>query len=451
MKNKLAYYNDIDPVACAVVEKMIEAALIPDGNVECKSITDIEPEDISDYGAVHMFCGIGLWPLALRQAGWPDPSEGIPNSQVWTGSPPCQPFSVASTSKLGFNDDRHLSPQFERLIKAVSPTTVYFEQVSGASGKTWFSALQESLEGKYSTIGISSGACTVGSPMLRKRIYGVADRLMSDREEIGRQWWASPSADSERQSRKIQQNGRTKLRLKTGRPSEIDRCERGFTDSSRVGESTTLRQEKLQTDNDRRREVERSESPSEVSTHSVGCSDTGRGEENMGNSNSERSQRCKFDRENSGKNGQGRESLYGSASESSSGNDANKEGMDNANNQKPRTGASVLERGGTDGETQEAQFINAGSEDGDRPTPHYHNFWANPDYIYCRDGYYRPIRSGGGAESATFCLLNGYPGRSASLRLLGNGIVVPQAQAFIESHIEAKIEMEKMNDSNNTD
>jgi DNA (cytosine-5)-methyltransferase 1 len=405
MKNKLAYYNDIDPVACAVVEKMIEAALIPDGNVECKSITDIEPEDISDYGAVHMFCGIGLWPLALRQAGWPDPSEGIPNSQVWTGSPPCQPFSVASTSKLGFNDERHLSPQFERLIKAVNPSTVYFEQVSGASGKTWFSALQESLKEGYSTVGISSGACTVGSPMLRKRIYGVADRLMADREEIGRQWWASPSADSERQSRKIQQNGRTKLRLKTGRPSEIDRCERGFTDSSRVGESTTLRQEKLQTDNDRRREVERSESPSEVSTHSVGCSDTGRGEE----------------------------------------------GMDNANNQEPRTGASLLERGRTDGETQGYQPINAGSEDGDRPTPHYHNFWADPDYIYCRDGYYRPIRSGGGAESATFCLLNGYPGRSASLRLLGNGIVVPQAQAFIESHIEAKIEMEKMNDSNNTD
>ena len=443
MKNKLAYYNDIDPVACAVVEKMIEADLIPDGNVECKSITDIEPEDISDYGAVHMFCGIGLWPLALRQAGWPDPSEGIPNSQVWTGSPPCQPFSVASTSKLGFKDDRHLSPQFERLIKALNPTTVYFEQVSGASGKTWFSALQESLEGGYSTVGISSGACSVGSPMLRKRIYGVADRLMADRKEIGRQWWASPSADSERQSRKVLQDGRTKLRLKTGRPSEIDRCQPGLTDSSRVGESLTQRQEKLQTDNDRRREMERSESPSEVSTHSVGCSDTGRGEENMeypnserlegqareeleyaqhsnsgrtgrceegmDNPNSERSQGGKFDRENSGKNGQGRESLYGSTGESSSGNDAN------------------------------------------RPTPHYHNFWADPDYIYCRDGYYRPIRSGGGAESATFCLLNGYPGRSASLRLIGNGIVVPQAQAFIESHIEAKIEMEKMNDSDNTD
>ena len=77
-KNKLAYYSDIDPVACAVVDKMIEADLIPNGVVECKSITDIEPEDIADYGAVHMFCGIGLWPLALRQAGWPDPSEGIP-------------------------------------------------------------------------------------------------------------------------------------------------------------------------------------------------------------------------------------------------------------------------------------------------------------------------------------------------------------------------------------
>jgi DNA (cytosine-5)-methyltransferase 1 len=399
MKSKLAYYNDIDPVACAVVEKMIEADLIPDGNVECKSITDIEPEDISDYGAVHMFCGIGLWPLALRQAGWPDPSEGIPNSQVWTGSPPCQPFSVASTSKLGFKDERHLSPQFERLIKAINPATVYFEQVSGASGKTWFSALQESLEGGYSTIGISSGACTVGSPMLRKRIYGVADRLMADSKEIGRQWWASPSADSERQSRKIQQDGRTKLRSKTGRPGEIDRCQRGLTDSSRVGESTTLRQEKLQTDNDRGREMERSESPSEVSTHSVGRSDTGRGEENMEYPNSERLE------------GQAREEL------------------------------------------EYAQHSNSGrtGRDANRPTPHYHNFWADPDYIYCRDGYYRPIRSGGGAESATFCLLNGYPGRSASLRLIGNGIVVPQAQAFIESHIEAKIEMEKMNDSDYTD
>jgi DNA (cytosine-5)-methyltransferase 1 len=104
-------------------------------------------------------------------------------------------------------------------------------------------------------------------------------------------------------------------------------------------------------------------------------------------------------------------------------------------------------------ELEYAQHSNSGrtGRDANRPTPHYHNFWADPDYIYCRDGYYRPIRSGGGAESATFCLLNGYPGRSASLRLIGNGIVVPQAQAFIESHIEAKIEMEKMNDSDYTD
>lgn len=57
-------------------------------------------------------------------------------------------------------------------------------------------------------------------------------------------------------------------------------------------------------------------------------------------------------------------------------------------------------------------------------------FWSNPDWIYCRDGKWRPIKSG--VEP----LVNGAANRVAKLHGLGNAIVVPQATAFIESYME---------------
>lgn len=74
-------------------------------------------------------------------------------------------------------------------------------------------------------------------------------------------------------------------------------------------------------------------------------------------------------------------------------------------------------------------FEHAGSSLGERPGP-TSGFWANPDWLGCRDGKWRAV------EPGTFPLAHGAPARVGRLRGYGNAIVAPQAQAFIESYME---------------
>lgn len=84
-----AYYNEIDPYCCEWLELLMFMGLIPEGRVDSRPVQKVKPEEIKGYAQVHLFAGMGGWPCALRMAGWPD-ERGI-----WTGSCPCQPFSVA--------------------------------------------------------------------------------------------------------------------------------------------------------------------------------------------------------------------------------------------------------------------------------------------------------------------------------------------------------------------
>ena len=59
------------------------------------------------------------------------------------------------------------------------------------------------------------------------------------------------------------------------------------------------------------------------------------------------------------------------------------------------------------------------------------NFWADCDWWYGRDGKYRPIGSG------LQPLAHGSPARVGRLRMYGDAIVVPVAQAFVESYLDA--------------
>lgn len=59
-------------------------------------------------------------------------------------------------------------------------------------------------------------------------------------------------------------------------------------------------------------------------------------------------------------------------------------------------------------------------------------FWRNAEWIYCRDGKYRPTKSG------IFPLANGITGRVALLRGAGNAISPWPAKAFIESYLESR-------------
>ena len=164
-----AYYNEIDPYAADWLRNLIAAGHIAPGDVDERSIADVHADDLKGYTQCHFFAGIGGWSYAARLAGYPDDRE------LWTGSCPCQPFSVAGKGE-GQADERHLWPAFFALISARRPDVVMGEQVAAAVGKDWLDGVHSDLEG----IGYACGAavvpaCAVDAPHRRDRLWFVAD------------------------------------------------------------------------------------------------------------------------------------------------------------------------------------------------------------------------------------------------------------------------------------
>lgn len=65
-----------------------------------------------------------------------------------------------------------------------------------------------------------------------------------------------------------------------------------------------------------------------------------------------------------------------------------------------------------------------------RPGP-VNGFWRDADWLYCRDGKWRPVRS------ESFPLADGVPARMGRLRTYGNAINIEAATAFIKSYMAA--------------
>lgn len=174
-------YNDTDKHAAAWTRELIAQGHISEGIVDERSIADLTAADLAGYERVHLFSGIGGWDYALRLAGWPD---GVP---VWTGSCPCQPFSVAGKRK-GTADARHLWPEMFRLIDLCRPPIVFGEQVASKDARKWLNGVRADLE----TLGYAVGAAdlcaaSVGAPHIRQRLYWVAisDGGLQDSSIIG--------------------------------------------------------------------------------------------------------------------------------------------------------------------------------------------------------------------------------------------------------------------------
>ena len=174
------FYNEFDRHAAEWLRNLIEEGLIAEGIVDERPIQEIKPDDLKGFKQAHFFAGIGGWSYALRLAGWPD------ERPVWTGSCPCQSFSVAG-KREGAGDSRHLWPEWYRLIAECQPPTVFGEQVVGAIGFGWLDAVATDLEAQdYAVASSVLSGFTVGAFHRRQRLWFVADSESSGGERNGR-------------------------------------------------------------------------------------------------------------------------------------------------------------------------------------------------------------------------------------------------------------------------
>jgi DNA (cytosine-5)-methyltransferase 1 len=177
-----AYYSEWDPYAADWLRNLIAAGHLPPGDVDERSIVDVRPDDLRGYTQCHFFAGIGGWAYAARLAGWPD------DEPLWTGSCPCQPFSVAGKG-LGAADERHLWPAWFGLIRECRPAIIFGEQVAAAIAKGWLDGVFINLESiDYAGAAAVLPAIGVGAPHQRDRIVFVAHdaewRRSGERSEV---------------------------------------------------------------------------------------------------------------------------------------------------------------------------------------------------------------------------------------------------------------------------
>ena len=345
----VSYYNEIDPYAAQWLRNLIANKLIADGDVDERSIRDVAAADLRGYTQCHFFAGIGVWSYALRLAGWPD------DRPVWTGSCPCQPFSAAGKGK-GFDDDRHLWPEFHRLIAECRPPVVFGEQVASKDGLGWLDTVHADLEASGYAVGAADlPACGIGAPHIRQRLWFVGERL--DNTAGARHDRALAGAEGE---------ARNEARL---RLSGEGRGSGGLADTPLDG---------------RRQGVE----------------DGGR--LRSGDSAEGTAGRSALDSNVSG-------------------------GLADACNDGPQGrvhGGAHEERQTLDG--------SAGRDSADCGPSPTDGHWRAADWLFCRDGKFRPV------EPGTFPLVNGAPARVGRLRAYGNAIVPQVAAEVIGAYFDAR-------------
>lgn len=180
-----SFYNDFDPSASRWLDNLQRNNKIPKGVVSSMSITDID--EVGDYQYAHFFAGIGGWPLALQLA------QLETDLKVWSGSCPCQPYSVAGKQK-GTNDERDLWPVFNRLINKERPDLIFGEQVASAIRHGWLDRLTCDLEDDgYLVLSAVLSANLLGAPHERRRLFwgAIKQDLLENPNSFRHTRWCS--------------------------------------------------------------------------------------------------------------------------------------------------------------------------------------------------------------------------------------------------------------------
>ena len=137
------------------------------------------------------FCEYEAFPRAVLSKHWPDVpcfpdvrelkgSDIDGPIDVICGGYPCQPFSTAG-QRRGKEDDRHLWPEFNRLVAELRPTWVIGENVAGHVSMGLDDVLSD-LEGQgYAARTFVIPACAVDAPHRRDRCWIVANAVNNAR------------------------------------------------------------------------------------------------------------------------------------------------------------------------------------------------------------------------------------------------------------------------------
>jgi DNA (cytosine-5)-methyltransferase 1 len=368
------YYNEWDSFAAEWLKQLIKDGLIPDGEVDSRSIADVEPEELKGFTQCHFFAGIGGWSRALQIAGW------SPDRPVWTGSPPCQSFSTAGKRK-GKDDERHLWPVFFNLIRECQPPTVFGEQVAAAIRFGWLDDLQIDFEKEgYAAGAFVLPAGSIGAPHKRERLFFVADSDFIGYEgsgELGRS-----SGSEENKDRKASS---------AIKPSASSLADPNHSRPQRHGGFKQQYGKKGW-------------------QNSVGYSGESSEHCSVGNPNGNRPQ----ERHEATETARHGDSIDSASFWSGSTNSV----ADSSSKQKHQEQQKPAENEG-----KRSAINNSRCSVDDEGL---WDLWENSQIIYCRDGKHRPIPT----EPALFPLADGISNRVGILRGAGNAIV-PQAAAEI--------------------
>ena len=366
-----AYYNEIDPYAAQWLRNLIGAGHIAPGDVDERSIEDVKPDDLRNYAQCHFFAGIGVWSYALRNAGWPD------DKPVWTGSCPCQPFSTAGKGD-GFDDERHLWPHFHWLISECRPEHVFGEQVASGNANAWFDLVQADVEAMGYAFGlVPFPSAGVGAPHIRDRAYWVANAN-------GERWNRSGNRGASGWDE-------YSIRCNADRLADTDNRSNTKNETLRTGRDAVINgsvNNRLADSNDNRQQ------PSARRSCGGECATEGNNDRRCGEA-------C---------------GLANTTGERGSLGVSEQEQREERQSGEPNHCGGELDWGAGTPAEPSASPVNG--------------FWRNADWLFCRDGKWRPVRPG------SFPLVNGATARVGRLRAYGNAVNAEAAQTFINAYME---------------
>jgi DNA (cytosine-5)-methyltransferase 1 len=135
------------------------------------------------------FCERESFPQKVLKKHWPDipiyddvctltkerlEADGIKSIDIIHGGYPCQPYSEAGNQR-GKEDNRHLWPQFARLIEEIRPHWVVGENVSNHVEVGLDDVLSDLEAIDYTAQAFLIPACAVQAPHQRDRVFVVAN------------------------------------------------------------------------------------------------------------------------------------------------------------------------------------------------------------------------------------------------------------------------------------